>query len=96
MNWKPVGNKIIIKKVKLEKNSYGIYLPGASSNKENEGIVVAVGPGRYLQNGELVPVDARVGDTVLYTANVGIKIESDDDTNEYILIMETDIQAIKG
>jgi len=95
MDWKPVGNKIIIKKMVDEKvRKSGIIIPGRSDLKEGEGTVVSVGSGRYLQNGELIPIEVKEGDVIIYFPHAGTKLPSDDGI-EYLLINESDVQAVK-
>ena len=91
----PLGDRVIIKPEPLEaKTRSGIVLPDAAKEKPSEGTVVAVGPGRVLDNGQRIAIEAKVGDKVIYSKYGGseVKIEGED----YIILQERDILAIKG
>jgi chaperonin GroES len=76
-----------------EKTKGGIVLPDTAKDKPQEGEVIAVGPGRVLDNGTKVAPEIKVGDRVIYSKYSGseIKIEGDD----YLIIRESDILAVK-
>ncbi|DAZ97718.1 TPA: hypothetical protein N0F65_009617 [Lagenidium giganteum] len=62
----PFGNRVLVKRFEVvAKTASGIYLPDANQAKQNEGEVVAVGPGLRTQDGNLIPVQSAVGDKVL-------------------------------
>ena len=82
---KPLGDRVLVEPLEPEaKTSGGIYLPEAAQEAPREGTVIAVGPGKVADNGELVPVGVKVGDIVLYTKYGGNEIKVDG--KEYLLV----------
>jgi len=64
---KPLNDRIVVKAVTpLEKTAGGIFLPDSAQEKPQEAEVVAVGPGKLLENGKLVPVEVKPGDIIIY------------------------------
>jgi chaperonin GroES len=73
---KPLGDRVLVEPLDPEaKTSGGIYLPEAAQEAPREGTVIAVGPGRVLDSGEVVPVGVKVGDIVMYTKYGGNEIK---------------------
>jgi len=67
MALKPLGDRIVVKPLAAEeKSAGGIYLPDAAKEKPQQGEVIAVGPGRVLDNGKLGDVDVAVGDVIYF------------------------------
>ena len=65
---KPLEDRIVIRQVEAEQTTAsGLVIPDTAKEKPQEGEVVAVGPGRVDDNGNRVPVDVKVGDTVIYS-----------------------------
>ena len=89
---KPLANRVLIKKVIAEtKTKSGIILTAGNKGSElNQGTILAVGPGRLLDNGTLRPVDVKVGDVVLLPEYGGSKITLAEDNDVY-LYREEDI-----
>ena len=72
MKIRPLHDRVVIRrKEEEEKTAGGILLPGSAKEKPNEGEVVAVGIGRVLDNGEVRPVDVKVGDKVVFGKYAG-------------------------
>lgn len=91
---KPLSDKVLVKPSKgEEKTKSGILIPDTAKDKPNEGEVVAVGPGRKTEEGKLIAVDVKVGDTVIYASYSGTKIKISND--EYLILAESDILAKK-
>ena len=91
---KPLGDRVLVEPLEPEaKTSGGIYLPEAAQEAPREGTVIAVGPGKVADSGELVPVGVKVGDIVLYTKYGGneIKVEG----TEYLLVDEHSLLAVR-
>jgi chaperonin GroES len=92
INLKPLSDRVIVKPIaKEEKTKSGIYLPDTAKERPQEGNVIAVGPGKKTEDGKIIPMDVKVGDSVIYTKYGGneIKIEGE----EYIILRENDIMA---
>ncbi|GAA3931486.1 hypothetical protein GCM10022277_30400 [Litoribacillus peritrichatus] len=67
MKIRPLGDRVVVRRKEEEtKSAGGIVLPGSATEKPNQGEVLAVGNGRVLDNGDVRPVDLKVGDTVLF------------------------------
>ncbi|RUO24103.1 co-chaperone GroES [Aliidiomarina minuta] len=94
MKLRPLHDRVIIKRAEAEsKSAGGIVLTGSAAEKSTRGEIVAVGNGRILDNGEVKPLDVKVGDKVLFSEGYGVKTEKLD--GEEVLIMsESDILAI--
>lgn len=94
MSIRPLHDKVIVKRQKMEsKSAGGIVLTGSSANKSTRGKIIAIGKGRILDNGNIRPLDVKIGDIIIFNDGYGIKTEKID--NEELLIMsESDILAI--
>ena len=94
MKIRPLHDRVVIRrKEEEEKTAGGILLPGSAKEKPNEGEVIAVGSGRVLDNGEVRPVDVKVGDKVVFGKYAGsdtIEI----DGQELVILAENDIKAV--
>lgn len=93
MNIRPLQDRVVVKRKEEETTSAGgIVLPGSATEKPSQGEVVAVGPGRQLDNGEIRPIDMKVGDTVIfgkYASNT-FKLEED----ELLILNESEIFGV--
>ena len=90
---KPLADKIIIQVVaKEEVTKSGIVLPGTAQEKPQEGIVIAVGAGRILDNGSRVTPDVKVNDKVVFAKYSGTEFKCDN--QEYLIVSEKDILAV--
>jgi len=96
MKIRPLHDRVVVRrKEEQEKSAGGILLPGSAKEKPNEGEVVAVGSGRVLDNGEVRPVDVKIGETVVFGKYAGSDtIEVDGE--ELIILSESDIKAVLG
>ncbi len=94
MNIRPLHDRVVVRRKEEEATSAGgIVLPGLAQEKPNQGDVVAVGNGRVLDNGEVRPVDVKVGDTVVFGKYAGSDtIEVDGE--ELVILSESDIKAV--
>lgn len=94
MNMKPLGERVVIKMLEKEETTKsGIVLPDTAKEKPQEGEVVAVGPGRLLDNGTRAALEVKVGDRVIYSKYSGTEVKKDG--VEYLVLNgERDILAI--
>ena len=93
MNVRPLGDRVLVKpKGREEMTKSGIVLPDTAKEKPQEGSVVAVGTGRLLESGERVPMELKVGDSVLYSKYAGTEVKLDDE--DHLILRESDILAI--
>jgi chaperonin GroES len=89
---KPLGDRVVIQALPREETTRGgIVLPDTAKEKPQEGKVVAVGPGRVLDNGQKVALEVKEGDTVVYSKYAGTEIHLDNE--EYLILSEKDILA---
>ena len=92
MNIKPLGDRVVIKKVEAEVTTKsGIVLTGAAKERPQEAQVVAVGPGA-MSDGKRVEMEVKVGDKVLYSKYSGTEVKVEG--NEYTILKQDDILAI--
>lgn len=89
---RPLGDRVVVKVVKQEKTAGGIVLPDTAQEKPQMGEVIAVGPGRILDNGERSKMDVAAGNKVLFAKYSGTEVKLDGE--EYLLINEKDILGI--
>lgn len=93
MKLKPIGDKIIVEPEKEEeKTKSGIVLPDTAKEKPQKGKVVAVGPGKILDNGQRSPMEIKEGDIVIYSKYAGTEIKIED--KEYLIVSDRDILAV--
>ncbi|HAU01764.1 MAG: co-chaperone GroES [Porticoccaceae bacterium] len=94
MKIRPLHDRVIVRREEEEaKTAGGILLPGSAQEKPNRGVVVAVGSGRVLDNGDVRPVDVKVGDKVVFGKYAG-QDTIDVDGEELIILSESDIKAV--
>lgn len=90
---RPLGERVVIKPLPGEEvTKGGIVLPETAKEKPQEGEVVAVGPGRLLDNGTRVSIDLKVGDRILFSKYAGNEVKLDD--VEYLIMRESDILGV--
>ena len=90
---KPLEDRIVIKQVEAEQTTAsGLVIPDTAKEKPQEGEVVAVGPGRFDDNGNRVPMDVGVGNVVLYSKYGGTEVKFGAD--EYLVLSARDVLAI--
>ncbi|MGR3178202.1 MAG: co-chaperone GroES [Candidatus Anammoxibacter sp.] len=93
INLKPLGEKILIKRVEADsKTAGGIVLPDSAKEKPKEGKVIVLGEGKLLEDGSRAKFQVKKGDKVLFTSYAGNEITVSDE--EYILMSEEDILAV--
>ena len=93
MNVRPLGEKILIKRIEAEgKTAGGIVLPDTAKEKPKEGKVIALGDGKLLKNGERAKFQVKKGDRVLFSSYGGTEVKIDGE--EYLLMSEEDILAV--
>ena len=93
MNIRPLGDKVLIKRVDAEeKTQSGIYLPESAKEKPQQAKVVAIGDGRLLDSGGRAPFQVKKGDTVLIGKWGGTEVKIDDD--EMLVIGEDEILGV--
>ena len=93
MNIRPLQDRVIIKRMEEEKmSSGGIVIPDSATEKPIKGEVVAVGNGLVLDNGEIRPLDLKVGDKVLFGKYSGTEVKLNGE--ELLVMKEDDVMAV--
>ena len=92
-NIKPLEDKIVVQASEAETTTAsGIVIPDTAKEKPQEGKVIAVGPGRYTEQGTRIPVDVNVGDVVIYSKYGGTEVKYNGE--EYLILSARDVLAI--
>jgi len=90
---RPLGERVVIKPLPNEEiTKGGIVIPDTAKEKPQRGEVIAVGPGRLLENGQRVPVDLKAGDKVLFPKYSGSEVKIDG--VEYLIMRESDVLGV--
>ena len=89
---KPMGDRVVIEAVEQQQSVGGVILPDTAKEKPQEGVIIAVGPGRKTDKGEVIKIDLKTGDRVIYSKYSGSEIKLEG--KEYLIISEKDVLAI--
>ena len=93
MNLKPLGDRVLVKRLDVEeKTSGGIYIPDSAKEKPMQAAVIAVGPGAKDEKGEVTPLTVKKGDVVLFAKYAGNEISVNGE--DHLIMREEDILAI--
>jgi chaperonin GroES len=93
MKVRSLNDRVLVVRLEEEqKTAGGIIIPDSAKEKPQMGKVVATGPGKISDTGQLVKIEVKVGDTVLYGKYSGTDITLDN--KEYLIVRESDILAI--
>ena len=91
---KPLEDRIVVKPLDAEQTTAsGLVIPDTAKEKPQEGTVLAVGPGRWDEDGEKrIPLDVQVGDTVLYSKYGGTEVKYNNE--DYLVLSARDLLAV--
>ena len=93
MKIRPLHDRVIVKRLEEErKTASGIVIPDAAAEKPDQGEILAVGKGKILENGEVRPMDIKVGDRVLFGKYAGQTVKIDGE--ELLVMREEDIMGV--
>jgi len=93
MKIRPLNDRILVKRLEEEeKTAGGIIIPDSAKEKPAEGKIIAVGPGKRNDKGELVAMDVKVGDRVLFSKYGGTDVKIDGEN--YLIMREDDILGV--
>ena len=93
MKLKPLGDRIVVKAAPHEeKTKGGLVLPETVKEKPVEGIVVAVGDGKVLENGSRQAMDVKVDDRIIYSKYSGTEVKLDGE--DFLILSERDVLAV--
>ena len=92
---KPLNEKVVVERMDAEtKSAGGILIPDTAKEKPMRGTVIAVGPGRVLDSGEVKALDVKKGDKVLFGGYAGSEVKVDG--KDYLIVNESEIFAVIG
>ena len=93
MNFRPLHDRVLVRRVEAEeKTAGGIIIPDTAKEKPMEGEIIAAGPGARNEAGQLVPLDVKAGDRVLFGKWSGTEVKIDGE--ELLIMKESDIMGI--
>lgn len=93
MKTKPIGEKVLVKRLEaMEKTTGGIVLPETAKEKPKEGKIIALGDGKLMDNGQRAKFQVKKGDRVVFSSYAGTEVEIEGE--EYLLMTEDDILAV--
>ena len=92
---KPLADRVVIKALEeTEQMRGGLYIPDTAKEKPQQGEIIAVGPGRFDEKGNRLPMDVKAGDKVLYGKYSGTEVTVDGE--QYLILRESDVLAVIG
>jgi chaperonin GroES len=94
----PLADRVVVEPLEEDVQTFAggqLVLPDTAKEKPQQGKVLAVGPGRLNEDGKRIPMEVKVGDTVVYAKYSGTTFKSEDG-NEILFMRESDILAILG
>ena len=97
LNIKPLGERVVVEPLEEETQTFAdgqLVLPDTAKEKPQQGKVLAVGPGRLDEDGERMPMEVKVGDTVVYAKYSGTTFKHGG--KEILILKESDILAVVG
>jgi chaperonin GroES len=93
MKFRPLHDRVVVKRLTAEeKSAGGIIIPDTAQEKPSQGEIVAVGPGGRDEAGKLIPIDLKVGDTVLFGKWSGTEVKIDG--QDLLIMKESDIMGV--
>ena len=93
MNIRPLHDRVVVKRMEEERTSAGgIVIPDSATEKPSRGEILAVGNGKVKDNGDVVALDVKVGDTVLFGKYAGTEVKVEGD--EVLIMREDDIMGV--
>src|SRR5467141_452721 len=91
--FRPLGDRVLVKRIKEEERTKGgIVIPDTAKEKPQEGKVVAVGKGKFNDDGKLIPLEVKAGDKILFGKYSGSEVKLDGE--EHVIMREEDILGI--
>lgn len=93
MKFRPLHDRVLVKRIESEeKTASGIIIPDTAKEKPMEGEVVSVGTGTRNENGQIVPMDVKAGDRILFGKWSGTEVKFDG--QEFLVMKESDIMGV--
>ena len=93
MHFRPLGDRVLVRRIEEEeKTKGGIIIPDTATEKPQEGEIIAAGPGARNDDGQVTPLDVKVGDRILFGKYSGSDIKLDNE--EYMIMREDEVLGI--
>jgi chaperonin GroES len=93
MKFRPLHDRVVVKRIDAEeKSTGGIIIPDTAKEKPSQGEVIAIGPGGRDEAGQLIPLDVKVGDRILFGKWSGTEVKIDG--VEYLIMKESDVMGV--
>jgi chaperonin GroES len=93
MHFRPLHDRVLVRRIEAEeKTPGGIIIPDTAKEKPQEGEIVAAGPGARNEQGQLVPIDVKAGDRVLFAKWSGTEVKIDGE--DYLIMKESDLLGV--
>lgn len=93
MKLRPLHDRLLVERVEEEEQQKGgIIIPDSAKEKPQQGIVAAAGNGKRLENGDVVPLDVKAGDRILFGKYAGNEVKIED--KEYLIVREEEVLAV--
>ena len=93
LKFRPLHDRVVVKRITAEnKSAGGIIIPDTAQEKPTQGEIIAVGPGGRDEAGKLIPLDVKVGNTVLFGKWSGTEVKLDGE--ELLIMKESDIMGV--
>jgi len=93
MHFRPLHDRVLVRRIDAEeKTAGGIIIPDTAKEKPQEGEVVAAGPGARNEQGQLIPIDVKAGDRVLFGKWSGTEVKIDG--QDYLIMKESDLLGV--
>ena len=95
MHFRPLHDRVLVRRIDAEeKTAGGIIIPDTAKEKPQEGEIIAAGPGARNEQGQLVPLDVKIGDRVLFGKWSGTEVKIDG--QDLLIMKESDLLGIVG
>ncbi|MBV6305873.1 co-chaperone GroES [Candidimonas humi] len=92
MKIRPLHDRVVVKRIERRKTASGIVIPDSATEKPEQGEVVAIGGGKRLQDGSVLPLHLKIGDQVLFGKYAGQTVKIDGE--EWLVLREDDVLAV--
>ena len=93
MHFRPLHDRVLVRRIDAEeKTAGGIIIPDTAKEKPQEGEIVATGPGARNEQGQLIPIDVKPGDRVLFGKWPGTEVKIDG--QDYLIMKESDLLGV--
>ena len=93
MKFRPLHDRVVVRRIEAEeRTSGGIIIPDSAKEKPSQGEIIAIGPGGRDESGKLIPIDLKVGDTVLFGKWSGTEVKIDG--QDLLIMKESDVMGV--